>query len=188
MGISKVDYAILNTQTREGYEEVVSMGLDPKKPIYHFPLTKEMKSKLESNAIVDTIVIEPSRRGEVVYPLNTQFQLEHGWTRDNYGPIYLPKKGDTILLTPENYPIYSRCIHAYEQSDAKIGDTYTFKMDYYWMMGDNRHMSADSRYWGFVPEDHIVGQPRFIWLSIEADNPWGKGHIRWNRIGREANQ
>ena len=188
LGISKVDYAILNSQSKEGYEEIVSLGLDPKKPVYHFPLTKEMKRKLASNSIVDTIVIEPARGGEVVYPLNAQFQLEHGWTRDNYGPIYLPKKGDTILLTHENYPIYSRCIHAYEQSEAKIGDTYTFKMDYYWMMGDNRHMSADSRYWGFVPEDHIVGQPRFIWLSIEADKPWGKGHIRWNRIGREANQ
>ena len=67
-----------------------------------------------------------------------------------------------------------------------IGEPYTFDMDYYWMMGDNRHNSADSRYWGFVPEDHIVGRPLFVWLSIEKDKPWFKGHIRWNRLGMNA--
>ena len=78
---------------------------------------------------------------------------------------------------------YKRIADAYEFKSMKIGEPYVFEMDYYWMMGDNRHKSADSRYWGFVPEDHIVGRPMFVWLSIEKDNPWGKGHIRWNRIG-----
>lgn len=187
LGISKDDYAMLNPQHLGELQVITELGLDPRRPVYHFPLTKETKAKLEKNPVVDTIVIEPAAAGEAVYPLNRAFQAEHQWTRDNYGPIYLPKKGDKIVLTEDNFAIYSRCINAYEHETAKIGDEYTFKMDYYWMMGDNRHMSADSRYWGFVPEDHIVGQPRFIWLSIEKDNEWGKGHIRWNRIGREAN-
>ena len=73
--------------------------------------------------------------------------------------------------------------YIYEFKPMKVGEPYVFEMDYYWMMGDNRHKSADSRYWGFVPEDHIVGSPMFVWLSIEKDNPWGKGHIRWKRLG-----
>ena len=109
------------------------------------------------------------------------------WTRDNYGPIYLPRKGDRIMITEENYWVYKRIADAYEFQPIKIGEEYEFRMDYYWMMGDNRHNSADSRYWGFVPEDHIVGQPIFVWLSIEKDKPWGKGHIRWNRLGLHAN-
>jgi len=188
LGISNDDYALINPQMNEGLQLIQSLGLDPAKPVYHFPLTKEMIAKLEKNPSVENIVIEPAVEGEIVYPINRAFQEKHQWTRDNYGPIYLPKKGETILLTEENFAIYSRCINAYEHETAKIGEEYTFKMDYYWMMGDNRHMSADSRYWGFVPEDHIVGQPRFIWLSIEKDNAWGKGRIRWNRIGREANK
>ncbi len=100
-------------------------------------------------------------------------------------------------LTPDNYYIYERCIRAYEHQDitmrdsviyinGEAADRYTFRMDYYWMMGDNRHNSADSRYWGFVPEDHIVGRPVFIWLSIDKDKPWGKGHIRWKRLFNKA--
>lgn len=188
LGISKVDYAMLNPKNEGELQAIIELGLDPKRPVYHFPLTREMKSKLEKNPAVDTIMIEPAHAEEPVYPLNRQFLAAHQWTRDNYGPIYLPKKGDTIELTEENMAIYGRCIDAYEHETAKLGEKYTFKMDYYWMMGDNRHMSADSRYWGFVPEDHIVGQPRFVWLSLEKDNAWGKGHIRWSRIGREANK
>jgi len=116
-----------------------------------------------------------------------------GWTRDNYGPIWIPKKGATIKLTPENVALYKRCIVNYERNTLKeenekyyINDkpktTYTFKYNYFWMMGDNRHNSADSRSWGFVPEDHVVGKPMAIWLSIDKDRNWFDGHIRWNRL------
>lgn len=150
--------------------------------LYHFPLTREMKARLEEHPHVVGLEMENEVYGGEVYPLGA-----NDWTRDNYGPIYIPKKGDCILLTEENFAIYRRPIEAYEHGVAKVGDTYTFKMDYYWMQGDNRHNSADSRYWGFVPEDHIVGRPVFVWLSIEKDKPWFHGHIRWNRIGRNAN-
>ena len=118
-----------------------------------------------------------------------------GWTRDNYGPIWIPKRGATIELTPENLAIYRRCIKNYEHNDLEEKDgviyingkpatTYTFQYDYYWMMGDNRHNSADSRSWGFVPEDHIVGKPIMIWLSLNKDRDWFDGKIRWERLFR----
>ena len=113
------------------------------------------------------------------------------WNVDNFGPIVMPKKGVTIPLNVKNLPLYERIIHAYELHDLQVvgdkilidgkeSDNYTFAMDYYWMMGDNRHNSADSRYWGFVPEDHIVGKPVFVWLSINKET----GKIRWNKMFR----
>lgn len=146
--------------------------------LYRLPLTAAMKAELEKNSHVLSIEVEPEDQGGEVYPLG-----HNSWTRDNYGPIYIPAKGDTVMITEENYWVYKRIADAYEFKPMKIGEPYVFEMDYFWMMGDNRHKSADSRYWGFVPEDHIVGRPMFVWLSIEKDNPWGKGHIRWNRIG-----
>ena len=149
--------------------------------VYHFPLTQGMKEQLMNNPHILSVEVESSKYGGSVYPLG-----HNNWTRDNYGPIYIPRKGDRILITDDNYWLYKRIADAYEFQPIHIGEEYTFKMDYYWMMGDNRHNSADSRYWGFVPEDHIVGQPIFVWLSIEKDKPWGKGHIRWNRLGLHA--
>ena len=124
-----------------------------------------------------------------VYPLN----LNTHWNRSDYGPIWIPAKGATITLTPDNLPIYERCITAYEGNKLEQKEDgiyingvktnqYTFQMDYYWMMGDNRHNSADSRYWGFVPEDHVVGKPIVVWLSLDKDRNWFDGKIRWNRI------
>ena len=125
-----------------------------------------------------------------VYPQNGNYR----WTRDNYGPVWIPKKGEKIDLTLQNLPVYERPISVYEGNDLEVRNgkifingqgatTYTFKMDYYWMMGDNRHNSADSRYWGFVPEDHIVGKPIFIWWSSDPDRHGFSG-IRWSRLFR----
>ena len=144
---------------------------------WHFPLTQAMKEELEKNNHVLAMIVEPQERGGHVYPLG-----HNEWTRDNYGPIYIPRKGDKILITEENYWLYKRIAEAYEFQPMRIGEEYTFAMDYYWMMGDNRHNSADSRYWGFVPEDHIVGRPVFIWLSLDKE----KHKIRWNRLGNKA--
>jgi len=113
----------------------------------------------------------------------------YNWSRDNFGPIIIPKRGETIELNINNLPLYKKIILNYELNDLKvegndiyingeISESYTFKMDYYWMMGDNRHNSQDARFWGFVPEDHIVGKAVFVWMSYDSQ----LGEIRWDRL------
>ncbi|HID16038.1 MAG TPA: signal peptidase I, partial [Candidatus Atribacteria bacterium] len=120
------------------------------------------------------------------------------WNKDNFGPLYIPEEGETVKIDTFTLPLYHRIIAVYENNDlavkngkvfinGKEADSYTFKMNYYLMMGDNRSNSADSRFWGFVPEDHVVGKPIFIWMSMDKDKTIFTGKIRWNRILRNAN-
>ena len=112
--------------------------------------------------------------------------------KDYFGPIYIPEKGKTVQLTKETLPFYKKIITEYEKNTLIVNgdeilingndtDSYTFKQDYYWMMGDNRHNSEDSRYWGYVPFDHVVGKPVFIWFSWET-NGKGINKVRWERL------
>lgn len=158
--------------------------------LYHMPLTNESCHRLnESNQVV-SMHIEPDPQGWITYPAG----VDTGWSRDNFGPLYIPKRGATIPLTSENLALYRRCITAFEghtlevnaeglvSIDGKPASSYTFEMDYYFMLGDNRHNSADSRSWGLVPEDHIVGRPGLLWLSIDKDKSLFQGRVRWDRL------
>lgn len=169
---------------------------DPSLPGYpDMTLTKGELAKVKDLAIVaeirENIDVYPPDYPDsplLLFPFTNNFE----WTRDNYGPIWIPAKGATVNLTLENLPLYQRIISAYEKNRLEVkdgeiyingekSDTYTFKQDYYFMMGDNRHHSLDSRYWGFVPEDHIVGKPAMLWFSTDKYESF-PSNIRWNRL------
>lgn len=153
---------------------------------YEMLLTAKAKDLMQKDGLIKTIATNVNKPGgEDVFPYDT-IAAHVSWTRDNFGPVWIPKKGAVMTLTAENYSIYERTIRFYEKNDfyqkdgkffvnGKETTTYTFKMDYYWMMGDNRQGSQDSRYWGFVPEDRIVGKAWMIWFSWE-------GGPRWKRL------
>ena len=159
---------------------------------YYMNLTDELAEKVRGLSNVISV-------NRYIYTPNDEVFPQWGtprWSQDNYGPIWIPKKGDTVQLTAENLPLFRRIIEAYEGHtleerdgriviDGKEATEYTFAMNYYWMMGDNRHNSADSRFWGFVPEDHIVGKASFVWLSLDAEKSF-PANIRWERLFRKV--
>ncbi len=169
------DYMLARLDITEFYGEY---------PYYYLTTTDSGAAELERYASVTKVVRYNNTTPTLdVYPHDARY----AWTQDNYGPLWVPKRGATIEINTENLPLYERIIDQYEGHDLRVeGDkiyidgvestTYTFAMDYYFMMGDNRHNSLDSRFWGFVPEDHIVGKAQFIAFSK------GEEGVRWNRL------
>ncbi len=175
---------------------VAEAGFLPSMPGYpQLPLTEKMVEAIGKfpNVVsvtrnVDSYPPDFPDSELTIFPFSSDFK----WTRDNYGPLWIPAKDAQVELTMDNLPLYRRIITSYEGNELSIEDgkifingeeahSYTFKQDYYFMMGDNRHNSLDSRYWGFVPEDHIVGKPALVWLSIDGNKSFPK-NVRWRRF------
>ena len=196
-------YTVTTSGTPINVKTLESLGLNISELSYsadlpgypEMALTGEMVSKVRECSNVVSV-----EKNIDVYPpdypdsylLIFPFTEDYRWTRDDFGPLWIPQKGVTVDLNPEVLPLYERVIRDYEHHDLKVSDgkiyidsqeatTYTFGQDYYFMMGDNRHNSLDSRYWGFVPEDHIVGRPALIWLSTDMNKSF-PGSVRWRRF------
>ena len=197
-------YSVVTNGTRINLKTLEKLGLnlselyfDESMPGYpQMPLTAEMLDQVRSCpnvvSIEEQIDVYPPDYPDsylMLFPFTENFR----WTRDNYGPLWIPKAGETVKLDASVLPLYERIIRVYEGNDLDIDaegriyvngtetDEYTFKQDYYFMMGDNRHNSLDSRYWGFVPEDHIVGRPAMIWLSTDRNRQFPH-NVRWRRF------
>ena len=196
-------YTVITNGQKINPKNLEKMGIntaelmyDPSLPGYRaMPLTAKMLETVRTYSNVDTVM-----QNIDTYPADYPdsyltifpFTADYKWTRDNFGPLWIPSKGATVQLTTGNLPLYERIITSYEGHALEVKDgviyidgeeahSYTFAQDYYFMMGDNRHNSLDSRYWGFVPEDHIVGKPAVIWLSIDRNRKF-PNNIRWRRF------
>jgi signal peptidase I len=174
-----------------------SLTYNPVNSLHVLYLTVEKAELLSKYPTVRSIqrYSEPilSFQNQEIFPHTRDYR----WTGDNFGPLWVPKKGDSIQINMINIPLYQRIIDVYEENDLQLidgdlfingspADYYTFKMDYYFVMGDNHHNSADSRYWGFVPEDHLLGKAVLVWFSIEPDKTLLEG-LRKERIFNSIN-
>lgn len=160
---------------------------------YQIPMTEDVANRVKTFNIIKHLEranAADQDRSLVIFPHDSRYP----WNEDNFGPIYIPKKGVTTPLTIDNLPFYARIIGHYEGNtlevknnqifiNGEVATSYTFKMNYYWLMGDNRHNSQDSRYWGYVPEDHVVGRASMVWLSLDKDQKFPK-NIRFGRMLR----
>ena len=192
----QLTYRVVTDGEKFSQRVVDQLGLNAKELFYDarmpgypwMPLTADKLEKVKalSHVVEVTPNLEVGADPEV-FPFNG-----NGWSRDEFGPLWIPSKGATVELTAENLPLYERIIRDYEHNTLEVKNgaviingeqakEYTFKQDYYFMMGDNRHNSLDSRYWGFVPEDHIVGTPAIIWLSTDGNKKFPQ-NIRWKRF------
>jgi len=201
----QIDYDVTTTGVDINPEIIHELHISNYEGSSYYTMTKEAANTIKGYSNVTSVKprIQPkigAIGGEQnVFPVDYGHPNDHkfGWNVDNFGPLIIPKKGWTVKLDSLTLPIYRRAITVYEGNtlqeigkdiliNGKKTDSYTFKMNYYWMMGDNRHDSLDSRFWGFVPEDHIVGKALFIWMSWDSDASFFS-KIRWSRLFRGIN-
>jgi signal peptidase I len=192
----KTDGSDFNKRILQGMD-VTEGGKYSSQGDFAWTLTTENYEKMKQMGNIKYIAPMPADEMKRLFATGPLFPGDRDWDLDNYGPLVIPKKGATVKLSPENISIYKRIISFYEKNsfeegngtyiiNGKPANEYTFKMNYYFMMGDNRHNSLDSRFWGFVPEDHIVGKAVFVWMSWNTNGKF-LNKIRWNRLFRFIN-